>query len=218
MIEKKPIALEEQGQEADARLRSPSVERNKGPILDVLRPHLRSGMHILEIASGTGEHGAHIVSAVDGLNWQPSDLSPEARISIKAWADYIGQPGFKPPIEVDATNLDWPRQQPQSLDGLICINMAHISPLKATQGVIAGAAKYLKPGGFLFFYGPFKRDGNHTAPSNEAFDANLKSRDPEWGIRDLGEIEAMAEAAGLTLEVSRQMPSNNHSLLFSKAP
>jgi len=217
MTKKKPIALEEQSQEHDARLRSPSVERNKEPILDVLRPHLLPGMQILEIASGTGEHGAHIASNIKGLIWQPSDLSPEARVSITAWADHLQGPDFKPPIEVDASAQTWPLQQPGSLDGLVCINMIHISPFDAAKGVISGAAKYLKPGGFLFFYGPFKREGQHTAPSNQAFDVNLKSRDSEWGIRDLEEIQSLVEAAGFALVGVTDMPANNLSVLFRKA-
>ena len=202
--------------EADARLRSPSVARNKGLILDVLRPHLASGMSILEIASGTGEHGAHIVSNIEGLSWQPSDLSDEARVSIKAWAEHLDRPGYKAPIALDATMTDWPGISPSSLDGLVCINMIHISPLEAAKGVLRGAGKYLQPGGFLYFYGPFKREGAHTSPSNEAFDESLKSRDPSWGVRGLEDIVDLAEAGGLTFESVTEMPANNLSVLFRR--
>lgn len=199
-----------------ARMMSPSVERNKGPILEVLRPQLNRGMRVLEFASGTGEHGAHIMSQIDGLIWQPSDLSEEARQSIAAWAEHSGNPGFRSPLALDASLEHWSVEDDQTFDAIVCMNMIHISPFDAARGVIKGAGRILEVGGFLFFYGPFKRGGVHTAPSNEAFDQSLKSRDPSWGIRDVEVIEELACQAGLTLESLTEMPANNLSLIFRR--
>lgn len=216
MEDKKPIALETREVTDDNRMMSPSVARNKGPILDVLRPHLSSGARVLEIASGTGEHGAHIMANVEGLIWQPSDLSPEARRSVSAWADYSGNSQFKAPVALDASQDQWPLEEGVMFDAILCINMIHIAPIEAAKGVIRGAERILKAGGILYFYGPFKRQGEHTAPSNEAFDQSLKSRDPAWGIRDLEEMETLGEASGLSLESLTQMPANNMSLVFRR--
>lgn len=195
---------------------SPSTARNKDPILEVLRPHLAPSLRILEIASGTGEHAVHMTTAVPGLIWQPSDPSSEARASIAAWVAWAENPHLKPPLEIDATEEDWPGQEPESLDGTLSINMIHIAPIEAAKGVLKGAGRYLKPGGFHFFYGPYKVDGEHTAPSNAAFDETLRARDPRWGIRDRAEIVAMAEAEGLELVETHAMPANNFALLFRK--
>lgn len=216
MNTKKPTALENRKMADGARMMSPSVERNKDPILEVLRPHLKSGMRVLEFASGTGEHAAHFVSEIDGLTWQPSDLSEEARRSIAAWAEHSGNPGFKSPLALDASLEHWSAEDDQTFDAIVCMNMIHISPFEAASGVIKGACRILQPGGFLFFYGPFKRGGIHTAPSNEAFDQSLKSRDPSWGIRDVEVIEELAVEAGLTLESLTEMPANNLSLIFRR--
>lgn len=212
----KPTSLETREVSTDARQMSPSVARNKEPILEVLRPHLQPGFSILEIASGTGEHGAHIMSEVEGLTWQPSDPSPEARASILAWRDHLGREDFRPPIALDVTAETWGKVEDEEFDGMLCINMIHISPFEATEAVIAGAGKRVRPGGFLYFYGPYKRNGEHTAPSNEAFDQSLKARDPRWGIRDMEVVENLALQAGFALEEVVAMPANNFSLLFRR--
>lgn len=216
MENKKPTALESREVTDDNRMMSPSVARNKGPILDILHPHLSAGMRVLEIASGTGEHGAHIMASVEGLIWQPSDLSPEARHSVSAWAEYSGDPNFKAPVALDASLDQWPLEDGLMFDAMLCINMIHIAPFEAAKGVMRGARRILKPGGIVFFYGPFKRGGEHTAPSNEAFDQSLKSRDAAWGIRDLEELETLAGASGLSLESLTEMPANNMSLIFRR--
>lgn len=212
----KQTALESRTVTDDARMLSPSAARNKDPILDVLRPHLISGMHILEIASGTGEHGAHIMANIPGLIWQPGDLSEDARKSIAAWVKFSGDENFLDPIALDASTDEWPIDRAARFDGVLCLNMIHIAPLEAAKGVVRGAGRVLNQGGFLYFYGPFKRGGRHTAPSNEAFDENLRSRDPAWGIRDVEEIETLANQAGLLLESTSDMPANNLSLLFRR--
>lgn len=216
MTDKKPTAMEAREVTQDGRLMSPSTARNRDPILAVLRPHLSSGMRILEVASGTGEHGAHILSNVPGIIWQASDLSEKARTSITAWAKLSGNENYLAPIALDASGDVWPVDQELGFDGILCINMIHIAPFEAAKGVIRGAGRLLTKGGFLYFYGPFKKGGSHTAPSNEAFDRDLKSRNQTWGIRDIEEIERLAEADGLALESITDMPANNMSLIFRR--
>lgn len=222
MTDKKPdndreaLTPEVGGKTGDARMMSPSTARNKDPILEVLRPHLASGMRVLEIASGSGEHGAHIMSNIPGLIWQPSDLSEEARLSTAAWAEYLGNGNFRDPVALDACNENWPLEEGLEFDAILCINMIHIAPFDAAKGVIRGAGRYLGRGGVLYFYGPFKVGGAHTAPTNVAFDRSLKSRDPSWGVRDIEEIEALTSQAGLVLESVTEMPANNLSLIFRR--
>lgn len=214
--DRKPVATESEPGATDARMTSPSTARNKGPILDVLRPHLTSGMRVLEIACGSGEHGHHIMSSLPGLIWHPSDLSDEARLSTAAWAKSSGIENFNAPIALDACDNNWPLDRGLEFDAVLCINMIHISPFEAAKGVIRGAARYLRDGGFLYFYGPFRKNSAHTAPTNEAFDESLRSRNQLWGIRDMEEIEALADEAGLVRESMAEMPANNFSLIFRR--
>lgn len=215
MTDEKPTTIYPGSSAEDGRIMRPWVARNRDPILEVLRPHLSSGMRVLEIASGSGEHGAHMMSNISGLIWQPSDLSEEARTSIAAWAKYSGDENFLPPVVLDASSNTWPLGDTR-FDGMLCINMIHIAPIEAARGVICGGDRHLKQGGFLYFYGPFTRGGAHTAPSNEAFDQSLKSRDPSWGIRDVDEIDALAGEAGFELKSITEMPANNLSLIFRR--
>ncbi len=160
----------------DARLSSPSVERNRDPILAALRPLLPLAGTVLEVASGSGEHIAHFAAAMPGLEFQPSDPSPEARASIEAWCG--GLPNVRPALDLDAARPDWP---PLRADAVLCVNMIHIAPWAAAQGLVEGAARVLPAGGLLALYGPFLRNGTHTAPSNAAFDADLRARNPALG-------------------------------------
>ena len=214
--DRKPLTPEIPDGTDDPRMMSPSTARNKDPILAVLRPHLVSGMHIVEIASGSGEHGAHIMSNIPGLVWHPGDLSEEARLSTAAWAQYSGNRNFRAPVALDACSRDWPLEEGREFDAVLCINMIHIAPFEAAKGVIRGARRYLGRGGFLYFYGPFKVGGDHTSPSNQAFDKSLKSRNPSWGIRDMEEIETLAGQAGFVRESVTEMPANNLSLIFRR--
>ena len=214
--DRRPLLPEISGEADDARMMSPSTARNKDPILAVLRPHLVSGMRILEIASGSGEHGAHIMSNIPGLTWHPGDLSEEARLSTAAWAQHSGDKNFKAPVALDACSDDWPLEEGLEFDAVLCINMIHIAPFEAAKGVIRGARRHLGRGGFLYFYGPFKIGGDHTAPSNQSFDESLKSRDPLWGVRDIEEIELLAGQAGFVRESVTEMPANNLSLIFRR--
>ncbi|MFC5085002.1 DUF938 domain-containing protein [Microvirga arabica] len=197
----------------DAALTSPSVARNRDPILAVLQRVLPASGLVLEIASGTGEHAHHFAAALPHLTWQPTDQDEQALNSIAAHRAASGLPNLLAPLRLDASAPDWPVEQ---ADALVAINMVHISPWRATQGLMAGAGRVLPPGGVLFLYGAYKENGAHTAPSNEAFDQDLRRRNPEWGVRDLEEVTDLARAHGLDLAERIAMPANNLSLVFRR--
>jgi SAM-dependent methyltransferase len=200
------------------RLSSPSTERNRAPITAVLRRFLPPAGTVLEIASGTGEHVAWFAAAFPGLVFQPSDPSPASRASIAAWA--AGAANIRTPLALDVAAPDWDRHEsiPVPLAATLCINMVHISPWVATLGLMRGAGRLLAGGGVLYLYGAYRRDGRHTAPSNEAFDADLRLRNPEWGVRDLEAVVAEARANGFALAEVVEMPANNLSVILRRAP
>jgi SAM-dependent methyltransferase len=195
----------------EGALTSPSAGRNRQPILDVLRRVLPACGTVLEIASGSGEHAVHFAAGLPGLNWQPTDLDPGALRSIAAHRAAAELPNLLPPLELDVT---WPSWPVEHADVIVSINMIHIAPWRAAQGLMAGAGRLLSPGGILYLYGPFKEGGRHIAPSNAVFDDSLRSRDPEWGVRDAGEVAALAAGQGLALVERVAMPANNLSLVF----
>lgn len=195
----------------DARLSSPAALRNRDPILDVLKSVLPDSGTVLEIASGSGEHIVHFAAALPGLTWQPSDPSDAARASIAAWLTAERPANILPPLDVDASANDWPVA---AADAVLAINMVHISPWAATLGLLAGASRLLPAGRPLFLYGPYRRGAEPMAASNIAFDADLKARNPEWGIRDLAVVAAAADTLGLSLDRVVEMPANNLSVVF----
>lgn len=199
---------------ADARRSSPAAQRNKDPLLAVLREVLPPVGLVLEVASGTGEHAVHFARQLPGLTWQPSDPSAEARRSIAAWASIESLPNLHPPLELDASAADWPIAH---ADAMLCINMVHISPWSATEGLLHGAARLLPSGGPLVLYGPYRRQGIPTAPSNEAFDADLRRRDSRWGLREFDAVLALAGRNALALERVVEMPANNLVLVLRRA-
>jgi SAM-dependent methyltransferase len=192
---------------------APAAARNREPILRVLRDCLPRPTLVLEIASGTGEHAVWFSSALPELTWQPTDLDPEALRSIAAWRDMTGPPNLLPPLLLDVSADIWPVAQ---AGAVIAINMVHIAPWTATQGLIAGAARVLTQGGMLFLYGPFREGGVHTTASNAAFDADLRARDPSWGLRDLDEITTLASQHGFRTPERIAMPANNLSVVFHR--
>jgi SAM-dependent methyltransferase len=192
---------------------APAAARNREPILGVLRDFLPRPALVLEIASGTGEHAVWFSSALSALTWQPTDHDPEALKSIAAWRDMAGPPNLLPPLWLDASAEIWPVAQ---ADAVVAINMVHIAPWTATQELIAGAARVLTQGGLLFLYGPFREGGMHTGAGNAAFDADLRARDPSWGIRDLDDIAALARLHGLMGPERIAMPANNLSVVFRR--
>ena len=198
---------------ADAKRYAPATLRNRAAITDVLREVLPAQGMILEIASGSGEHVVHFAGQFPYLMWQPSDPDPAALASIDAWASDSGLTNIAPPVALDASARQWPVK---AADAILCINMIHISPWSATQGLMTGAATILPKGAPLYIYGPFRRAGTPTAPSNEAFDESLRSRNPDWGVRELEAVAEIASQAGLTLEKTVEMPANNLSVMFRK--
>jgi cyclopropane fatty-acyl-phospholipid synthase-like methyltransferase len=209
----KPISLEDRG--SDVRMRSPSSMRNREPILETLRRVLPPEARVLEIASGSGEHAVHFARAMPGWVWRTSDPDAASRASIGAWIEAEGLANVLEPLALDTRASDWGVED-ERFDAVVSINMIHIAPWEAALGVIAGAARLLKPGGRLIFYGAFKRDGVHTSPSNEKFDASLKSHDPRWGVRDVADVAREAADKGLSLLEVVEMPANNLCVIFGR--
>jgi len=202
------------GRDGDGRRSAPHVARNAGPIADVLRDVLPERGLVLEVASGTGEHILHFARAFPKLRWQPSDPEPAALRSIEAWRAEARLPNLLPAVALDARPADW---SVAAADAILCINMIHISPWAATVGLMRGAGRLLAPGAPLYLYGPYRRAGVETAPSNEAFDASLRARDPEWGLRDLEDVVAEAQGQDLRLDTVVPMPANNLSVVLRKS-
>ena len=202
----------------DARLYAPATQRNREPILAVLRRVLPPTGAVLEIASGTGEHAVWLAAQLPGLVFQPSDPQPAQRASIAAWIAASGPINLRTPLALDAATADWEAHAeiPPGLAAILCINMIHIAPWNAALGLVRGAGVALGAGGLLYLYGPYRRGGRHTAASNEAFDRSLRAQNPEWGVRDLETLAAVADAAGFALEEIVEMPANNLSLILRR--
>ena len=192
---------------------APATQRNRDGILAILREALPFAGLVLEVASGSGEHACYFAAALPTLEWQPSDPDPVALASIEAWRAEALLPNLRAPIRLDAAAA-WPVTK---ADAILCINMTHISPWAATLGLMAAAGRALPPGGLLYLYGPFIRDDVDTAPSNLAFDASLRARDPQWGLRRVEDVAAAAAERGLAFDRLIEMPANNLSLLFRRA-
>ena len=201
----------------DARQYASATQRNRQPILEVLLTVLPPQGNILEIASGTGEHGIFFADHLNPRRWIPSEPNPMLRASISAWQNKFPAENLHPPLDIDASQDKWAiEDQEIIINALVNINMIHISPWNACLGLIAGASRILPSGGILYLYGPFKRNGKHTASSNQAFDRSLKASNPEWGVRDLAEVSAVAENHGLKLTEIIAMPANNFSVIWCK--
>jgi SAM-dependent methyltransferase len=198
---------------AGARRSAPAALRNREPIAQVLSDWLPKSGLVLEIASGTGEHAVHFAAGLPEVTWQPTDRDAAALASIVAHRASARLPNLLPPLALDAASPAWPVAR---ADAVVSINMIHIAPWTAAVGLMAGAGRVLVPGGVLYLYGPFREDGRHTAPSNAAFDADLKARNPQWGVRDLAEVAALAGRHGLDLVERIAMPANNLSVVFRR--
>jgi len=198
---------------AERRLSS-AAERNRAPILAVLERVLPARGVALEIASGTGQHAAHFARALPGWDWQPSDADPAALASIDAWC--AGVANVRPACRLDVMEASWPGA-PDRVDAIFCANMLHISPWSTCAALMRGAARRLAPDGVLVLYGPYVVDGEPTAASNLAFDADLRARNGEWGLRRLADVTREAEAAGLRLREREAMPANNLLLVLERA-
>jgi hypothetical protein len=190
-----------------------ATARNREPILEVLRRVLSAHGTVLEIASGTGEHAAYFATHLSHLDWQPSDASRDALLSIEAWRAESPRANLRAPLALDVCSEAWGVDDAAAI---VCINMLHIAPWRACEGLMRGASRVLRPAGVLFLYGPFTRDGAHTAPSNEAFDRDLRARDPAWGVRALEAVTAEARRNGLERVELVAMPANNLSVVFRR--
>ena len=199
----------------DRRRFAPAAERNRQPILEVLARVLPAQGEILEIASGTGQHAAFMAAALPTWTWIASDLDPAHVASIEAYRAETALPNLAPARALDVCASDW---NVPELDAVFSANMIHIAPFACCEGLFEGAARHLRRGGQLIMYGPMKLDGQHTAPSNEEFDADLRRRDPRWGVRDLVELAAIGGRVGLTLRERTPMPANNQCVWFERTP
>jgi len=193
---------------------APAVARNRDPILAVLRRVLPARGTVLEIASGSGEHAVYFAAALPRLTWQPTDRDADALASVAAHRDSARLPNLLPALTLDVAAPSWPVTR---ADAVVAINMIHIAPWTAAAGLMAGAGRLLAPGGVLYLYGPFKENGSHTAPSNAAFDSSLRRSNPDWGVRDLGEVCELAGRHGLDFVERVAMPANNLSVVFRRA-
>ncbi len=198
---------------ADGRLVSPSAERNKGPIAEILMRVLPAQGEVLEVSSGTGQHVLHFAQAMPHIRWQPTERDPDSLKSIASWLGRPPPPNVNAPLRLDVHDAIWPAHE---VAAVVCINMIHIAPPSAAEALMRGAGDVLAPGGILFLYGPYRRQGRHTSPSNEAFDERLKARDPEWGVRNLEDVVHLASTVGLELEQTHDMPANNLAVVFRK--
>jgi SAM-dependent methyltransferase len=197
----------------DGRLVVSSAERNRGPILKVLERVLPKTGLVLEIASGTGQHVVHFAQALKGLSWQPTDMDAGCRRSISGWLATAELANVRQPLDLDVRALPW---RVPTLDAIVCLNLIHIAPWSVATALFAGAGLALRETGLLYLYGPYSVQGRHTAPSNAAFDSALRAENPEWGVRDLKEVESLAKDQGFDLAETIEMPSNNFSVLFRK--
>jgi len=204
----------------DRRYHAPATQRNRDPILAVLQTVLPPTGTVLEVASGSGEHGLYFAPRLAPRQWVPSDPDPDARASIAAWQQHAPAPNWHPPLALDATAPPWdlapiaPLLERAPLQAVVCINMVHISPWAACVGLLAAAGHWLPPGGVLYLYGPYWQVGQAPAPSNLAFHQSLQARNPAWGIRDLEAVVTAAEAVGFALDHTQAMPANNLSVVL----
>lgn len=207
---------------ADGRRHAPATQRNREPILAVLARVLPPRAAVLEIASGTGEHAIFFAPALAPRPWLPSDPDPQARRSIEAWRQAQPAPNLTRPLNLDVAQPNWWGQVPplesSPLGAIVAINLIHIAPWSACLGLLKGAGQLLTPGGILYLYGPYRQNGQHTAPSNVAFDQHLKAENPSWGVRDHEAVVAIATAQGLELLETVAMPAHNLSLVFRARP
>jgi SAM-dependent methyltransferase len=206
-----PFVFDDTG---EAKRYAPATERNREAIAEALERILPNQGTVLEIASGTGEHLIHFAQTSPHLNWQPSDYDDAGLASIAAWSAEAGLPNILPPLRIDAISADWP---PIRADAILCINMIHISPWEATQGLMAGAGRLLAAGAPLYLYGPYRQHGVALAEGNVSFDASLKQRNPDWGLRYVEDVAALGMQAGFKLDSIEPMPANNLSLIFYKS-
>jgi SAM-dependent methyltransferase len=197
----------------DDRIVSPSAERNKGPIADLLMRVLPAQGDVLEVSSGTGQHVVHFAQAMPHIHWRPTESDADCLTSIAGWLAPASLSNVSAPVHLDVHDKIWPVGE---VAAVVCLNMIHIAPPSATEALLVGAARVVSPGGILFLYGPYRRHGRHTSPSNEAFDGLLRAKNPEWGVRNLEDVARLAAAEGFELQEINDMPANNLTVVFRK--
>jgi SAM-dependent methyltransferase len=209
--------------EPDGRLDAAAFHRNHAPIWAVLGKFVagKSG-DVLEAGSGTGQHVVHFARQTPAITWWPSDFNEAHLKSIEAWRAHAGLSNIRPPLSIDLSDPAWCKEMtdgsgPPELTAVFCANVIHIAPWRVAEGLFAGAGRYLREDGLLLLYGPFKRDGKHTAISNAVFDTSLREANPEWGVRDIAEVEQLAGRNGLALREAIDMPANNLILVFGRS-
>lgn len=198
---------------ADGRIVSPSAERNKGPIAEILMHLLPAQGEVLEVGSGTGQHVLHFAQAMAHIRWRPTERDADALESIASWLRQTPAPNVDAPLRLDVCDPIWPAHD---LAAVVCINMIHIAPPPATEALLRGAGAVIASGGILFLYGPYRRQGLHTSPGNKAFDERLKAANPEWGVRNLEDVVHLASSVGFELEQTHDMPANNLAIVLRK--
>ena len=206
----------------DGRLEGPAFHRNHDAIWSAIAGFLSEQTgDVLELGSGTGQHAAAFARQAPNLTWWPSDIYPSHLASIEAWRQHAGLANLRAPQRIDLADPEWTwtadGQAGAALTAMLCINVLHIAPWRVAQNLIAGAGRLLRDEGRLFVYGPFMRDGAHTAPSNAAFDASLRAENPDWGVRDVNDLNRLAQDAGLKAAEIVPMPANNLILAFARA-
>jgi SAM-dependent methyltransferase len=192
---------------------SPSAERNKGPIAELLMRVLPEQGDVLEVGSGTGQHVQHFAQAMPHIRWQPTERDADCLKSIASWLALALVPNVNAPIRLDVHDKIWPVGQ---VAAVVCLNMIHIAPPSATEALLHGAGRVISSGGILFLYGPYRRQGRHTSASNEAFDDLLRAENPTWGVRNLEDVALLAASEGLELQEVHDLPANNLAIVFSK--
>jgi SAM-dependent methyltransferase len=198
---------------AGNRLVSPSAERNKEPVAQLLKELLPEHGVVLEVSSGTGQHAVHFAQRMPYLTWQPSERDEGCLLSIARWVKDQGLTNVRGPLHLNVMDRPWPIR---SAVAVVCLNMIHIAPWPAAEGLVSGASEILNPGGLLYLYGPFRRDGHHTAASNEAFDRQLRTQNPEWGVRNLEDVADYARSHGFGPPEIHEMPANNLSVVLRR--
>jgi SAM-dependent methyltransferase len=202
------------GEQLTDKLDSPAAERNKQPIVEVIAPRLPAGGTVLEIASGTGQHIVHFARAMPALTWQPTEPDADLLAAVTRRVGAAALANLRAPLRLDVLEPEW---SVRSADAIVCINMIHIAPWAATEALMSGAARILARGSRLFLYGPYRREGRHTAPSNENFDRSLRARDPAWGVRDLEDVTRCARRCGFECADVVSMPANNFTVVFARS-
>jgi hypothetical protein len=210
------------GIEADGRLDAAAFHRNHRPIWAVLEKHLvgKSG-DVLEAGSGTGQHIVYFASRRSDIIWWPSDINAAHLRSIEAWRLHAGLVNVRAPLWIDLSNSAWCAEMqdgrgPKTLRAVFSANVIHIAPWSVAEGLFAGSSRYLATDGLLLLYGPFKQGGKHTALSNAVLDTSLRESNPDWGVRDIAELETLASTNGLALRETVEMPANNLILVFGR--